>query len=97
MPTGCVKGNGQDYSGAANVSESSRACLSWDSKNVIAALKFRVSETTFRNTLKGHNYCRNIAGSETHPWCFVEDEGTIKKEACDIPVCIDDSKSFIKK
>ncbi|XP_046667977.1 uncharacterized protein LOC124359347 isoform X2 [Homalodisca vitripennis] len=84
---GCIVNNGQDYNGQANVTETSKACLPWSSTQVTAALKYRVSETTFRNTLSGHNHCRNIAGSDTQPWCFIQDGTSITKEACDIPSC----------
>ncbi|XP_068085129.1 uncharacterized protein [Anabrus simplex] len=82
---GCVTSYGQDYSGSANVTESGTPCQSWDAPNVVTLLKYRVSEKTRIDALSGHNYCRNIGGSENHPWCYIGRKN--KYEPCDIPRC----------
>ncbi|XP_054258708.1 uncharacterized protein LOC128983440 [Macrosteles quadrilineatus] len=89
---GCVKGSGQDYRGIANVTETSTACLPWELPKVKSALKYRVSETTFKSVLAGHNHCRNLGSSDPQPWCYVAEGDSIKKEACDIPNCVDHGK-----
>lgn len=69
------------------MTETGTACLQWDSPLVIPALKYRISEATRRSQLTGHNYCRNIGGSDQQPFCFVRTKTGIDKEFCDIPSC----------
>ncbi|CAH1407810.1 unnamed protein product [Nezara viridula] len=85
---GCVMGTGTGYKGGANVTKAGNICLSWDHKDVLPELKYRISESDRKVSLSGHNYCRNVAGKETHPWCYVRETTTlVKKELCDIPIC----------
>lgn len=34
-----------------------------------------------------HSYCRNPAGQEIQPWCFVDANNRTQKEFCHIPKC----------
>ncbi|XP_014283793.1 uncharacterized protein [Halyomorpha halys] len=89
---GCVMGTGTGYKGGANVTKAGNICLSWDHKDVLQELKYRISEADRKVSLSGHNYCRNVAGKETHPWCYVRDTNSlVKKELCDIPICAEAS------
>lgn len=42
----------------------------------------------------GHRFCRNPGALESEPWCFIEINGNIKREICDVPHC---SELFNKK
>ncbi|XP_075216413.1 uncharacterized protein LOC142321844 isoform X2 [Lycorma delicatula] len=84
---GCIINSGETYTGPANVTETGTACLGWDNDIVLPALQFRISESQRKNLLTKHNYCRNVDGTDSKPWCFVRTATGIKKEYCDIPLC----------
>lgn len=84
---GCIMGTGTSYKGGANVTKTGKTCLDWETKEVLAELKYKISESDRKMSLTGHNYCRNVAGKESHPWCFVKEGKLIKKDLCDIPEC----------
>nr|CAD7594787.1 unnamed protein product [Timema genevievae] len=85
LDIGCVAGVGQEYAGAANVTINGMPCIHWDLEEVVPYLRFKVSEAERTMSLTGHNYCRNVGGTEGHPWCFVGPRGMM--ELCDIPTC----------
>lgn len=82
---GCVVRNGRDYSGTANVSATGLPCHYWNHEKVKPSLEKTIPLELRSTTLINHNYCRNLNGGESHPWCFVGDDVTF--EYCDIPVC----------
>uniref|UniRef100_A0A0A9YIK1 Neurotrypsin n=1 Tax=Lygus hesperus TaxID=30085 RepID=A0A0A9YIK1_LYGHE len=84
---GCIMGTGVNYRGGANVTAQGRLCLSWDSPGVTSYLKYKISDDDRKLSLSGHNYCRNVGGSDTEPWCFVDSAQGLQKEYCDIPHC----------
>lgn len=85
---GCVNGAGSDYIGSANTTAAGNGCLYWDDQNVLAAMKYRVSEKTRRSLLSKHNKCRNPDGTDLQPWCYVQTSaGVVRSEFCDIPLC----------
>ncbi|BES87727.1 serine protease [Nesidiocoris tenuis] len=84
---GCIMGSGVNYRGGANVTGQGNLCLSWDSPGVASYLKYQLSDDDRKLTLSGHNYCRNVGGTDTEPWCFVETHQGLRKEYCDIPHC----------
>ncbi|XP_049832899.1 serine protease svh-1-like isoform X1 [Schistocerca gregaria] len=81
---GCVVRNGRDYSGTANVSVTGLPCHYWNHEKVKSSLE-KIIPHELRSTLINHNYCRNLNGGESHPWCFVGDD--VRFEYCDIPIC----------
>lgn len=35
----------------------------------------------------GHRFCRNPGALESEPWCYIENNGVIKRAICDVPHC----------
>lgn len=73
----CYWGTGQDYRGDIAIGVSGRSCIKW-------AHQFYYQITIYPELAGGHANCRNPGGTETEPWCYVEQT---EKEFCDVPKC----------
>jgi len=79
QPFDCYDGDGGDYSGLHELTESGRACQNW------------IANGKYAPTTKGignHKYCRNPFKKHGRPWCFVF--GAVDKmewEYCTVPEC----------
>lgn len=79
----CYVDFGEYYRGPETRTISGQICQPWSNYQSHNYIK----PSDFPELFGGHNYCRNPNGIESQPWCYVQDEDSVKREICVVPVC----------
>ncbi|XP_057300106.1 tyrosine-protein kinase transmembrane receptor Ror-like [Hydractinia symbiolongicarpus] len=74
----CYFGDGLQYRGVTNMSESNYPCVDWSRVD---------AENQYQRMLAGHNFCRNPKSMYDRPWCYVLVGNKYEYQYCEIPQC----------
>ncbi|KAJ0009558.1 hypothetical protein NQD34_001260 [Periophthalmus magnuspinnatus] len=82
----CLLNQGVDYTGDLSVTLGGHSCLSWVNP-VVQSLS---ADKEFLPEVKlPQNHCRNPDQDSEGPWCFVEVNGNVTVDYCDLQLCED--------
>lgn len=81
---GCLSNNGVDYVGDLAVTMNGHTCLQWSSPATIGRRRGKefIPEVPLQE-----NKCRNPDNDLEGPWCFVEVDGNVTVDYCDLDLC----------
>ncbi|XP_014600328.1 PREDICTED: tyrosine-protein kinase transmembrane receptor Ror2 [Polistes canadensis] len=88
----CIKDNGRYYMGKLNKTKGGLDCQPWSAQ---FPQNHDKPPDIFPQIQKGENYCRNVDGIESMPWCFTMDPDT-RWQHCDIPICDNTTNTIIE-
>jgi len=80
----CLTNHGVDYEGDLSVTLGGHACLAWASPAATSHARGKGFDPEVR--LLG-NRCRNPDDDPEGPWCFVEVNGNVTLDYCDLDLC----------
>ncbi|KAM9328273.1 prothrombin [Pholidichthys leucotaenia] len=83
----CISGNGVNYGGNVNITQSGRQCQHW--RHSFPHPIHREYNASEPNSILQENFCRNPDNHPEGPWCFTTDP-TVQKEFCRVPKCGED-------
>ncbi|XP_063819400.1 hyaluronan-binding protein 2 [Pseudophryne corroboree] len=83
----CYRNNGFRYRGHASYTEDKYSCLPWDSYHLLRESVSAFIPEIWEHGIGEHNFCRNPDGAEK-PWCyFMNENGKLRWNLCDVPDC----------
>lgn len=80
----CLKNYGVDYVGDLDVSLGGHTCLDWLSPEAVFLSKNKDFTPDF---ILHCNKCRNPDNDPEGPWCYVEINGNVTMDYCDLELC----------
>ncbi|KAJ0062534.1 hypothetical protein NL108_016250 [Boleophthalmus pectinirostris] len=82
----CLLNQGVEYSGSLSVTLGGHTCLSWDNP-VVRTLS---ADKEFLPQVRlVQNHCRNPDQDPEGPWCYVQKNGNVTVDYCDLQLCED--------
>lgn len=79
----CRIGNGRHYLGTVNVSNTGLPCQKWSVQKPHEHIR---PPDVFPELHNAENFCRNVGGEETMPWCYTT-ASTVRWQHCNVPLC----------
>lgn len=79
----CRFGEGRHYMGTVNVSSSGLPCQKWSVQKPHEHIR---PPDVFPELKNAENYCRNVGGEESMPWCYTTSP-TVRWQHCNVPLC----------
>ncbi|XP_073476620.1 coagulation factor XII isoform X2 [Aquarana catesbeiana] len=82
----CLSGNGTTYRGTEKVTVTGTPCLNWESDIIQHEVSVYSGPNAKKHGIGPHSFCRSPDG-DAQPWCFIQKDGILAWEHCDIPHC----------
>lgn len=80
----CFENNGLDYTGDLSVTLGGHNCLPWASP-VVTTLS--LDKDFLPEVHLPDNHCRNPDNDPEGPWCYIQVQGNVTVDYCDLPLC----------
>lgn len=79
----CRIGNGRHYMGTINMTNTGIPCQKWSVHSPHEHIR---PPDVFPELRNAENYCRNVGGEESQPWCYTMSR-TVRWQHCNVPLC----------